>query len=539
MKDPVVVIGSGASAAHFALTALGLGRRVIMLDVGYAAPPHARPDASLNGLKAELPDPVGYFLGERFEGLLLPIDSSEYYGIPPNKDYVLRGVAGLDLDARGFAPLSSYATGGLAQAWTGGCYPFTDGELKDFPFGWGEIAPHYSEVARRIGVSGVLDDDLAPYMPAHDGIEPPIALDAHSAALLKKYERKRRHLTAKHGLYLGRARLASLSQDREGRRGCVSCGRCLWGCPHQSFYTPAITVEACRRHPAFTYVSGVRIDHFRYDDGARITHVVGRALDSDVEHVWETGSLALAAGTLGTARILLKSLQRQGERVELRGLMDNRQALMPFVDIGRLGARFSDQSYQYNQLSIGAPAAEPFDYVHGLLTTLTTALVHPLIQTLPFGARFGTAMFRNIHGALGLANINFPDRRREQNRLALETSPEGRGSRLVVSYAPAPQEAERIAPVVDRFRAFLAALGCIAPASMTRLRPMGASVHYAGALPMLSDGGDLTTERTGRCRPFENLIIADGSTFPALPAKNLTFTLMANASRIAHESLVH
>ncbi len=72
---------------------------------------------------------------------------------------------------------------------------------------------------------------------------------------------------------------------------------------------------------------------------------------------------------------------------------------------------------------------------------------------------------------------------------------------------------------------------------MTRLRPVGASVHYAGTLPMLAEGGDLTTDRAGRCRPFENLIVADGSTFPALPAKNLTFTLMANASRIAREAL--
>jgi choline dehydrogenase-like flavoprotein len=42
-----------------------------------------------------------------------------------------------------------------------------------------------------------------------------------------------------------------------------------------------------------------------------------------------------------------------------------------------------------------------------------------------------------------------------------------------------------------------------------------------------------TTDPLGRSRDFENLWIADGSTFPSLPAKNLTFTLMANASRIA------
>jgi choline dehydrogenase-like flavoprotein len=66
---------------------------------------------------------------------------------------------------------------------------------------------------------------------------------------------------------------------------------------------------------------------------------------------------------------------------------------------------------------------------------------------------------------------------------------------------------------------------------------MGASVHYAGTLPMTLSGGDFTTDRDGRCRPFENLVVADGSTLPVLPAKNLTFTLMANATRIARNTL--
>ena len=43
----------------------------------------------------------------------------------------------------------------------------------------------------------------------------------------------------------------------------------------------------------------------------------------------------------------------------------------------------------------------------------------------------------------------------------------------------------------------------------------------------------LTTSRDGRSRDFDNLFFVDGTTFPFLPAKNLTFTLMANAARIA------
>jgi choline dehydrogenase-like flavoprotein len=36
-----------------------------------------------------------------------------------------------------------------------------------------------------------------------------------------------------------------------------------------------------------------------------------------------------------------------------------------------------------------------------------------------------------------------------------------------------------------------------------------------------------------RSHDFENLYLVDGSTFPFLPSKNITFTLMANAVRIA------
>ncbi len=538
MKDPIVVIGSGPTGVHFAQTALELGRRVVMLDIGHPGPSPVLPNKTLNQLKAELPDPSSYFLGDDFESLILPKDTAEYYGFPPGKAYVFRQAPGLDILSDGFSPLQSYAQGGLAEAWTGGSYPFSDGELEAFPFGWAEMEPAYAEVAHRIGVSGSTDDDLGPYFPAHGGLLPPLDLDEHSGQLLGKYAKVRGRVAAKHGMVLGRARTASLSRDLNGRKACSNLGRCLWGCPTASFYTPSVTLEQLKQNPAFEYVGGLRVEHFQYDSGNRISAVVAHALSTGETVTREVGSLVLAAGTLSTARILLESLLRSGDRAELKGLMDNRQALMPFVNLARIGAQFDDASYQYHQLAIGAPGAHPFDYVHGLVTTLTTALIHPVAQTLPvLSVRAATAVFRNLHAALGLVNINFPDTRRDENRVTLDVGPDGRSTRMLVTYRPEANELERVNPMIRRFRNFLLSLNCVAPPSMTRLRPMGASVHYAGTLPMVTDGGDLTTDRAGRCRPFLNLIIADGSTFPSLPAKNLTFTLMANATRIARESL--
>ena len=537
MRDPIIIIGAGATAVHFAATALKLGRKVKMIDVGRPGSPPILPQASLNELKNDLDDPASYFLGDDYGSLILPSEADEYYGFPPNKAYVFQKLSGYDVEAKGFEPLMSFAGGGLAQAWTGGAYPFNDGELESFPIGWDEMAPAYGEVARRIGISGVNDDDLGAFYPSHDGLLPPVKLDAHSEQLLSAYTSKRARLSAKHGLFLGRSRAATLSQAREGRDACSSCGRCLWGCPSQAFYTPSITLNACRRHENFEYIPGVRVENFICDSANRVTHIKGERPENGEAFECEVGTLVLAAGTLATGRIFLESLLQAGVRHELGGLMDNRQVLMPFVNLKRIGQQFDDLSYQYNQLAVGAPGEHPFDYVHGLLTTLTTGLIHPIAQNLPLGMRAATSVFRNIHAALGLMNINFPDTRRDENRLALDVGPDGQSRRLLVSYTPKADEAARVKPMIARFRKFLMALSCVAPANMTRMRPMGASVHYAGTLPMMEDGGDFTTDRAGRCRPFENLIVADGSTFPALPAKNLTFTLMANASRIARESL--
>ena len=42
-----------------------------------------------------------------------------------------------------------------------------------------------------------------------------------------------------------------------------------------------------------------------------------------------------------------------------------------------------------------------------------------------------------------------------------------------------------------------------------------------------------TSSKYCQSHDFDNLYIVDGTTFPFLPAKNITFTLMANAIRVA------
>ena len=45
--------------------------------------------------------------------------------------------------------------------------------------------------------------------------------------------------------------------------------------------------------------------------------------------------------------------------------------------------------------------------MHGLITTLKSALIHPIVQSVPFDLRSALQIFRNVHAALGILNVNY------------------------------------------------------------------------------------------------------------------------------------
>lgn len=531
----VLVVGSGASAVQFARTLLDKGRSVLMVDVGRARSAPVRPEDSFQDLKRHLEDPVRHFLGEDFEAVTYPGGEGEYYGFPPSKQYIFEGLEGWEMRPRGIAPLFSFAQGGLAEAWTAGVFPFNDGELADYPFGWDELAPAYGRVAERIGVCGE-PDDLAEHVPWHAGLSEPLPLDEHSRRLLTRYQARRAEF-ASLGCVLGRSRIAVLSADRAGRPACQLLGRCLTGCPTDSLWVPSIGLREMMTEPGFEYRDGLRVQRLRVDDDRRVTGVVAERVDGSGTEELAADRVALGAGTLGSSKIFLESWRGlTGEAPRLGGLMDNRQVLLPFVNLGMIPRAHDPDTYQYHQLTFGMNADDPRDYVHALVTTLKTASIHPIVQNLPVDMRTAVFLFRNLHAALGLVNVNFPDRRRESCWVGLEGAAGPGESPLTVHYEAPADERGRMDRTLGRFRRALWKLGCVVPPGMSHVRPMGSSVHYSGTLPMTERAAPFTTDAHGASRELGNLWFVDGTTFPFLPAKNLTFTLMANATRIADQA---
>ncbi len=525
-----LVIGSGASGVHYAQTVLERGEEVTLLDVGYERPTAPFPDATYPQLKERVDDPLTHFLGERSEYVVYPGPLSKPYGFPPDKAYVFRQPSAWTLQHKGFEPLLSFARGGLAEAWTGGSYELDERDLGAFPFSLGDLQPHYATVARRIGVTGARDD-LERFSPMTAAYDPPLPLDAHSARLLATYYRKRERVNAL-GVYVGRSRVAVLTHDHAERRACTQLGRCLMGCPRESLYAPSYTLRELARFPGFTYVPGVFVERVQLDRNGAAIGAIARPVGGGEETRFSGERVVLAAGALATTRIYLATLWHEnGALPDLPGLMDNRHVSMPFVTPALVGRDVDLASYQFHHLALGMQGATPAGDVHGQMTALKGAQVHPIISTLPFDFRASLKVFRRVRGALGVVNFWLADTRRGANIARLVT--DGAAPHLALEYGDDTADHSHTRAAITAVRRMLATLGSVAPKAQTAVLPRGSSVHYAGTIPMTREDRPHTCRADGSVRGLERLVIVDGAAFSALPPKNITFTLMANAVRIA------
>lgn len=276
------------------------------------------------------------------------------------------------------------------------------------------------------------------------------------------------------------------------------------------------------------------VSQFSFDTTGRITSVTAESINNHQTFQFSADHYVLAAGTLSSSKIFIQSIKHQtGEAVRLCGLMDNRQILIPFINLRMIGEKYNPENYQYHQLAIGIETDRPDEYIHGQITTLKTAMIHPVIQSEPVDLETATFLFRNVRSGLGVVNINLPDRRREKNFVAVETDPSSGNDKLMIHYTPELDFMKGINKAVKTVKGFLWGLRCIAPPGMVQIRPMGASVHYSGTIPMSSKKELHTVSKYCQSNEFPNLYIIDGTTIPRLPAKNITFTLMANAVRVA------
>jgi choline dehydrogenase-like flavoprotein len=419
------------------------------------------------------------------------------------------------------------ALGGLGNAWGAGVFEFDDQELADWPIRADDLRPHYDAVAARIGVAAATDD-LTPFIPRPTDALPPLEVDTNAQRILDRYERQRERLN-RGGFYMGRVPLAVCTQKHDGRGPQRYGDMDFWSDGDRSVYRPRFTVEQLMQSAAFHYVARQLVLRFsESNDGVDVT---ARNVDTGAITRFAANALVIAAGTLGTTRIALRSLGAYDARVPL---LCNPYTYAPVLNWPMVGAEAADRRHSLAQISAvfqpqrghGARGSVQVQF-YSYRSLLTFRLLGE--TPLPYAEALRT--LRLLMPALGILGINHDDSPSPARYCELQRGDTDERDVLRVHYDLAEDEQRRI----DRNeREVLRNFRRLGVWPLKRVRPPhGSSIHYAGTLPMTRDGNALTTQRDGLLRGTRAVYIADGSVFPYLPAKGLTFTIMAHANRVA------
>ena len=174
----VIIVGSGPAGVAAALECSNKGIKPLLLDVGNTKTNNfPLIEGNLYTYRRHH-DCFKLLIGEKFQRLSnlgnekpIPLKLTA-----PNMEYVTKDANRFSpIDERDLNAIQSFATGGLANAWSAGLYRYNDLDLEAFPFKQNDVAVYFDALTQEIGISGT-DDDLTPYFGSTSFLQPPLLL---------------------------------------------------------------------------------------------------------------------------------------------------------------------------------------------------------------------------------------------------------------------------------------------------------------------------------------------------------------------------
>ncbi len=296
-----LIIGSGPGAAGAALAlAADPTQQVTVIDVGATLEPELR--STLGRLSTEGERSWSRADVERISHQPVPTRR----GLLPQKrtygsDFPFRDVGQLEgIEALGAANPSvvSGAYGGFSNIWGAQIMPFSKATFERWPITLAEMEPHYRTALSEMTLAGE-DDDLAELFPLMVPARRLPQSTDRTERVLDRY-RARRAFVRSHGITLGRARLAFISDE------CTRCGLCMTGCPHGLIYSSSHTFDRLRSERRITYRPDTLAVHL--DEIGDVPQVLVRNTRTGQLDRMTADRIFVACGGIGTTRLVLGSL---------------------------------------------------------------------------------------------------------------------------------------------------------------------------------------------------------------------------------------
>lgn len=525
----ILIVGSGPSGVQAASEALKKGLKVGLVEIGYTDDHYHKliPPKPFSEIRKTDPNQGSYFLGDNPEQAFQSQAKAGAHLTPP-RSHMIRDMEKLfPTESETFSPLQSTACGGLGVSWGANVFSLEDFELKRIGINPDEMKKFYRETSEEVGVSGQTEDSLAPLISNHLLVQPPLVIDTNAQKILDTYQKKQKTFL-NHHFYLGQSLVAVLTKQLVDRKPNPYWDMDFWSDLSQSVYRPIFTLRELKRNPLFTHIPkkiALKFENSQTSPSHVFLHC--RDMDSGSFETLNTKRLILAAGAINSGKLAHVSLNSFNTPMPI---LCNPNHWVAAVHLPMLGRKVEDARYSLAQLTaLQRTENDPEDYVLGQFYSYRSLLYSRLLSNLPLPPALGLPFLRFLITSFTCVNLHFSDK--PTPRKWLKVKQRGEETILQANYERTPDEETELRQNEKRFVRALLGLNCI-PLGINR-PAHGASIHYAGTLPFSDESKPLTCEKNGKLRGFDNVYVADGSTWNFMPAKGLTFSLMAGARRIA------
>jgi len=516
-----------------AQTLVEKGVQVLMLDGGVTDSEYAGtiPDKDYLTIKQQETNQYEYFIGKNFEGIPFGHIKTGEHLTPPRKFMIDKVRHWMPLSSNSFFPLESLALGGLGNGWGLGCCMFSYSELKEAGLDSVAMNSAYETVGKRIGISGT-GDDTSKYTAGHlSELMPSIEMDSTGKNLYQNYQREKGKLN-KNGFFMGRPSLALLTENRGNRKAYQYKDLDFYCNQDKSAYRPTFTIDDLKLKSNFTYIGGLVV--LKFEEGANSIRVECKRQDNYETVVFECRKLVIAASCLSSARIVLRSFDAYNVQLPI---ISNPYSYLPALQPYLLGKDTDQRKVGFAQLSLFYdPDFTNTNVAMSSIYSYRSMMAFHILKETPMSTKHGFEFLQYMMPAFTIAGLFHPEHGGPGKYLELQkTAGSITGDVLHVNYKLTDAENQKVAFNERKFTQALRQLSCFV---LKKMNPgHGSGIHYAGTLPFSNKNEKFKLLPNGKLGETKNVYVADGSGFTYLPAKGLTFSLMANAHNVALNAL--
>lgn len=478
-SDSIVVIGTGPSAAAFCERMQQIGRRVTVISEGGVVLP-------------------------TYTDRISQIDSSaeiwKFTDVQANLKIEF-------IKHNNFDHIAIRGLGGLSSRWGAGVAKLNSLDLGINTKIASHIHSYYDCVQAVVGVVDNLQDPMASYLGEFDNSDIKIGNQSKTLSRLTYSTDK---------VVFGKSAQAVLqfSKPEANRLPCNFCGHCSIFCGRNSLYNAA---------HSFANLSNFHniIELTRVDDIKKTgTGFEIFAVQSGKETIIEADIVILAAGPVNTYKILKKTILSELKRPI--SLLNT-----PILR----GMAFSPIAQKNKRQIVGSTVARiKINETENALVTFVDGQSIPVsdwLSFLPVRNRFVAWVIKRIRKYF-MAYMVFFNSDYSNNALNVEND------QIKIDGGHSVQFSSATLKAVKYLKAFLNKNRFFELAILRKIMPPGRDIHCGGTLPMKSNSENVATTTTDcELRGQPNLFVIDGSWMPRICEKSHTFTLMANAMRVA------